>query len=189
MHPGFPERLLTKRLSLRRLTSEDLAFMFELNTDQEVLRYLQRAIPTNSEIARALDDSIAEYRHGSAPRPLIAFLREDGRFIGRFSLNEHPEDQTLSLGYRVLPALWRMGLATEGAMALIDYGFEMLGIEQIRAQTMFVNAGSRRVMEKSGMHYRWTFHPVFDDPLPGTELGEVEYAITKQEWLASREGS
>lgn len=181
--------ITTNRLLLRRLSADDLPSMVRLNTDPEVLRYLQRGIPTTEGIAHQLGDSIAEYDRGASPGRLIAFRRDGGEFVGRFSLLDHPEDQTLSLGYRLLPSFWGRGLATEGARALIDHGFAMPGIQCIRAQTMFVNAGSRRVMEKAGMTYVWTFHPVFDDPLPGTELGEVEYAITKQEWLASRDGS
>lgn len=181
--------ITTSRLVLRRVSENDLPLMVQLNTDPRVLRFLQRDIPTKEDIARQLDESIAEYGPGSNPGRLIAFRREDGEFVGRFSLLDYPGDQTLSLGYRLLPSCWGQGLATEGAKALIDHGFAMPGIQCIRAQTMFVNAASRRVMERAGMRYAWTFHPEFDDPLPGTELGEVEYAITKQEWVASRDGS
>jgi len=37
-------------------------------------------------------------------------------------------------------------------------------------------------MEKAGLAYVRTSHEEFDDPLPGTEHGEVEYALTKAEW-------
>lgn len=37
-------------------------------------------------------------------------------------------------------------------------------------------------MEKAGLSYVKTYHLEFDDPLPGTELGEGEYALTKDEW-------
>ena len=50
---------------------------------------------------------------------------------------------------------------------------------------MAVNLGSRRVMEKAGLAFVRTFHLEWDDPLEGTEQGEVEYAITRAEWLAA----
>jgi len=34
------------------------------------------------------------------------------------------------------------------------------------------------------MHYVRTYHPQRDDPLPGAELGEVEYEVTREIWLA-----
>jgi hypothetical protein len=42
-------------------------------------------------------------------------------------------------------------------------------------------------MEKSGLRFVRTFFLEFDDPIPGTELGEVEYAITREEWAACRD--
>jgi RimJ/RimL family protein N-acetyltransferase len=49
---------------------------------------------------------------------------------------------------------------------------------------MVVNHASRRVMEKCGMTYVKTFHGQFDNPLPGTEYGEVLYQITRDQWRA-----
>ncbi len=47
---------------------------------------------------------------------------------------------------------------------------------------MAVNLASRRAMEKAGLEYTRTFHLEWEDPLPGTEHGEVEYALTKEDW-------
>ena len=38
---------------------------------------------------------------------------------------------------------------------------------------MAVNTGSRRVLEKAGMTHVATWHEDWDDPLPGTDQGEV----------------
>jgi RimJ/RimL family protein N-acetyltransferase len=48
---------------------------------------------------------------------------------------------------------------------------------------MAVNAGSRGVMEKLGLHLERTVVEEWDDPLPGAEQGEVYYEITREEWL------
>ena len=48
--------------------------------------------------------------------------------------------------------------------------------------TMAVNTRSRAVMERIGLRYARTFHPHFDDPLPGTERGEVECELTVEEF-------
>lgn len=42
---------------------------------------------------------------------------------------------------------------------------------------MAVNTASRRVLEKSGLRYVRTLYLEFEDPLPGTEFGEVEYEL------------
>ncbi|MFD8098960.1 hypothetical protein ACFV24_05435 [Nocardia fluminea] len=51
---------------------------------------------------------------------------------------------------------------------------------------MTVNIASRATMASVGMHYIRTFHLDWDEPLPGSEQGEVEYAITDEQWLAQR---
>jgi RimJ/RimL family protein N-acetyltransferase len=47
---------------------------------------------------------------------------------------------------------------------------------------MAINLASRRVMEKAGLAYVRMFRLEWEDPLPGTEHGEVEYALTKNDW-------
>ena len=42
---------------------------------------------------------------------------------------------------------------------------------------MAVNVGSRRVLEKIGLRHVRTWHGEWDDPLPGAEHGDVDYAL------------
>jgi RimJ/RimL family protein N-acetyltransferase len=65
---------------------------------------------------------------------------------------------------------------------LVAAGFADPAVHRIWAQTMAVNVGSRRVMEKAGLRFVRVFHMEWDDPLPGTEEGEVEYALERDEW-------
>jgi RimJ/RimL family protein N-acetyltransferase len=83
-------------------------------------------------------------------------------------------------------AAWGQGYATEGTIALIDKAFRELGAERVFATTMTVNTGSRRVMEKAGMRLIRTFRADWPVRIDGDQHGDVEYAITRQEWAASR---
>ena len=65
------------------------------------------------------------------------------------------------------------GYATEAASALLERLFAE-GAQRLFAETMAVNHPTRAVMERVGLRYKRTFHLHFDDPLPGTQLGEVE---------------
>jgi RimJ/RimL family protein N-acetyltransferase len=56
------------------------------------------------------------------------------------------------------------------------------GAKRVFAQTMAVNDRSRAVMTRLGLVYARTFHLDLDDPLPGAELGEVEYELTRAGW-------
>ena len=104
-----------------------------------------------------------------------------GAFVGWFCL--WPEDKTVAeLGYRLRRMDWGQGLASEGASALVDWGFGNGGYDRIVATTMAVNQASRRVMEKIGLRYTRTVFADWPEPCPGSEYGEVWYELMRSEW-------
>jgi RimJ/RimL family protein N-acetyltransferase len=159
--------LETRRLTLRPLTTSDLPDLTALDHDPEVMRHLGTdGTPSPSLVG--------------APDHWAATLRATGEFLGWFGLpplRDNPE--VLELGYRIKRAAWGHGYATEGAIALVDKAFTDLGARRVVAFTMAVNTGSRRVMEKTGLTYVRTFFEEWDDPLPGADEGDVEYALEK----------
>ncbi|WP_198427501.1 GNAT family N-acetyltransferase [Streptomyces buecherae] len=178
----------TERLTLRRFTAADVENLVALDSDPRVMRFLTgeptpRAVIENEVLPKILLD----YRLGPAGR-WAAVERATGSFLGWLSL-QPPADGSVTdveLGYRLKASAWGRGLATEGSRALIDKGFAELGVQRVWAETMAVNTASRRVMEKAGLRYVRTFHAHFDDPLPGTEHGEVEYELRRADWAARR---
>jgi RimJ/RimL family protein N-acetyltransferase len=176
---------------LRRFTGADLDNLFELDSDPEVMRFLTNGKPTPYEEIRdgVLPRVLAEYERSPRHGRWAAIERRTGRFLGWFSLTlpDHGDLDEANLGYRLRRESWGRGLATEGARALVRAAFMTLRLRRVFATTMAVNHASRRVMEKAGMRYVRTFHLEFDDPIPGTEHGEVEYAVTADEWRRTRE--
>ena len=49
-----------------------------------------------------------------------------------------------------------------------------------------MNTGSWRVMEKSGLRFVRNFVMPWPDRIEGEEHGDVEYAITREEWEQDR---
>ncbi|WBB66866.1 GNAT family N-acetyltransferase [Micromonospora sp. WMMD812] len=181
--------LRTSRIRLVPLSDEHLEHEVELDADPEVMRYLGTP-RTHAEV-----EGLHRRRLAVAERvPGLGFWAGlvDGAFVGWWILepperaDQGPVDGQAELGYRLLRRYWRQGLASEGARELIRHGFEDLGLTRIFAETMTVNAGSRATMAAVGLAYVRTFHLQHDDPLPGTELGEVEYAVTREDWLGRR---
>ncbi len=113
-----------------------------------------------------------------------ALEKSTGQFVGWIALQPkgRGDPSDVELGYRLHKAAWGKRYATEGSRYLIRKGITDLGVRRAWAHTMAVNIRSGWVMEKAGLNYVRTFHEAFDDPLPGTEYGEVEYALTKPEW-------
>jgi RimJ/RimL family protein N-acetyltransferase len=189
--------LLTERLRLRRLTPDDAGHLLTLDGDPAVMRFLDSELKTLADIeSRVLPDLATRHQHYPADVGYwAAQTRADGQFLGWAGLRpvqpgpapmvhwaDSSDVTTLSLGYRLRRSAWGHGYATEAARLLIRRAFAHPAVQEIVATTMAVNAASRRVMEKAGLRYDRTVHVPFDDPLPGTEEGEVEYRLTRAAW-------
>jgi RimJ/RimL family protein N-acetyltransferase len=57
-----------------------------------------------------------------------------------------------------MKSTWGRGLATEGARAILCYGFGERGLDRIAAVTHSGNAASQRVLHKLGLEYRGVGH-------------------------------
>jgi RimJ/RimL family protein N-acetyltransferase len=187
--------LQTERLTLRRLTADDLADLVDLDSDPAVMFYVTggRATPRTEMRDVILPWWLAYYDRHEGFGFWAAISSADRQFLGWFHFRPHPDgprpDGTRAgaeLGYRLRRSAWGKGYATEGSRALIRKGFTELGVDRVFAETMAVNIASRRVMEKAGLRYLRTFHQDWPDRIPGDEHGDVEYALTRTEWAASR---
>jgi [ribosomal protein S5]-alanine N-acetyltransferase len=146
--------LETDRLLLREFVEEDAAWFFRLNSDPEVLRFVPDKQLLSVEQARQIliDHPIADYRkHGFAR--CACTLKSTGEHIGFAGLKYLEELGEVDVAYRVMPAHWNLGLATEGARASVRFGFTKLGLKQIIGLVMPENIGSVRVLEKTGLRY------------------------------------
>jgi RimJ/RimL family protein N-acetyltransferase len=182
--------LETERLTLRRFTSDDVDLLVELDSDPEVMFWITGGRTTSREEIETdyLPAFLSYYERFEGYGFWAAIERSTGEFLGWFHFRPaagHPDDEP-ELGYRLRRSTWGKGYATEGSIALIDRGFRDFGVRRVLAETMAVNTASRRVMEKAGMRLVRTFHQDWPDKIPGDEHGDVEYAITREEWIRQR---
>lgn len=170
--------LKTEGLTLSPCCPADRADFIALERDPEVMRFLSGGRVTDHEES----DPDAGFLMPRGTEPHVWTARSGaGGFVGWFCL--WPEgDGSAELGYRLRRQEWGQGLASEGAGALVAWGFESAGYERIIASTMAVNHASRRVMEKIGMHYLRTVHVDWPEPIRGSEQGDVWYEVTRKRW-------
>ncbi len=110
-------------------------------------------------------------------------------FVGWWSASSYAADRALSgLGCRLRREAWGRGLGSEGARATLHHAFSVLGVEHVIATTMAVNHRSRAVLERIGLRYERTWVEALEDPLPGSEQGEVQYGQSREDWLVSWPG-
>jgi len=169
--------LHTTRLTLSPCVPSDRTDFIDLELDPEVMRYLNGGAVDHAHVD---PNTPFMMPRGTEPHVWTARRATGGAFVGWFCL--WPDSATLAeLGYRLRRMDWGQGLASEGAAALIDWGFRDKGYDQIVSCTMAVNRGSRRVMEKLGMRHARTT-PCEGAAFPGTEHGDVWYELTRAEW-------
>ena len=143
----------TARITFRKFqhTEVDQRLVYTLNSHPQVMRHIgplknrQQALDDLQRYLRYYEQ-YPGYGYGAA------FVQEE--FIGWYVLKKLPETDEPEVGYRLLPKFWQQGLATEGAQAVLDYGFDQLGCSHIVAVAAPANTGSRKVLEKIGMHYQ-----------------------------------
>ncbi|WP_141217102.1 GNAT family N-acetyltransferase [Rhodococcus sp. 14-2483-1-2] len=180
--------LNSSRIELRPMTLQHLPLLHGLDSDPLVMEFLLGRARTSQEIdefwAPRCADRVADQ---VGLGWWVGF--EGGTFLGWWDLGRSGSatDAPVStdqaeIGWRVMRKHWRKGLATEGALLLLDYGFGTLGLQRIWAETMAVNYASRGVMSKIGMDYVRTQVREWQDPLPGADHGEVLYEITATQW-------
>jgi RimJ/RimL family protein N-acetyltransferase len=178
--------LETERLVLRRFTEDDVDNLVELDSDPDVMRFINGGRPTpRNEIESDVLPAFLDYYERFAGYGFWAAVEKSTRrFVGWFHFRPAkgaPADE-IELGYRLRKSAWGKGYATEGSRALIDKGFADLGVQRVVAFTMVVNVASRRVMEKAGLKFVRIFHQPWPDKIDGDEEGEVEYAQLRSEW-------
>ena len=144
--------LATERLSLREFRAGDVGTLYRLHADPRVMRYIgDGSLATRASAAAAL----ARWRRYYATYPGLgvwpAEERSTGRFIGWFCLIYVPDTVEIEVGYRLAPSAWGRGYATEGARAVVGYGFEELGLSRIIGLTHPDNIASQRVLAKAGL--------------------------------------
>ncbi|KAH7327239.1 GNAT domain-containing protein [Rhexocercosporidium sp. MPI-PUGE-AT-0058] len=189
------EILRTKRLELRPLTSQNQQDLFELDSNPAVMKYIGYGKPlsaSDSEIGLSCMLDLAVYGLGT----WTGYVGSE--FVGWWVLaaGETPDTSTspqvdtqnVVFGLKLLPKFWGRGYAKEGTREIFRHAFQDLGVEQISGDAMAVNKGSRAAMATCGMKYIRTFHNVYPTPPPGIEEGEVEYRITKDDWLSQEGG-
>ena len=144
------KELLTERLRLRDWRPEDAAALAAMNSDPEVMRFIDRgAIPHEKSLAGA-KKFITKGQEGPYGLWAIEELA-GGTFHGWIALIplalKGPEIET---GYRLPVASWGRGIATEATTRILDYGFDELDLEEIVAVVQDGNTRSLRIMEKLG---------------------------------------
>ena len=111
--------------------------------------------PLSREESDALIARIEAHQQQHGFTFFAAEVRATSQLIGFIGMVYTPFEARFTpcveIGWRLAAEFWGQGLATEGARAVLQFGFDELKLAEIVALTVPANRRSRRVMEKLGM--------------------------------------
>jgi [ribosomal protein S5]-alanine N-acetyltransferase len=146
--------LETDRLSLRRLSVEDNAFVLELVNDPLWLRFIgDRGVRTLDDARDyVLKGPVAMYERVGFGLYLVE-RKSDGVPLGICGLIKRDALEDVDLGFAFLPEFRAHGYAYESAAAVLAYGRHAFGLNRIVAITSPDNEQSARLLEKLGFTF------------------------------------
>lgn len=155
------------RLTLRQLHIEDAVPLFDVLSDETVMRFWSSGPHSSVEETRLYLEWNAD---SDAEHLCWAITRHDGPALGWVILVPR-RDGVFELGYILGRADWGMGLVQEAVNMVLDYAFGPHGSRRIMADTDPENIASIRLLEKLGFrqegHLRaeWETHIGIRDSL------------------------
>lgn len=174
--------LQTDRLTLRTFDLSDAAVVQHLAGDRAIA-------DTTLNVPHPYEDGMAEEWIASlAPKfasgefaTYAVTLSETNELIGAVSLKFDQEASTAEVGYWIGRPYWRNGYATEATAAMLEYGFNVVGVDKIGAGHFARNPASGRVMDKAGMHYKGTQLEALEKWGQPEDL--VWYSVSREGWV------
>jgi len=175
-------QITTDRLYLKEISWDDLADIHELHSYPQVDRYNTLGIPKDIEATREVIRPLIDAQK-TDPRKSYFWkivLKDSDEFIGIAGMNLSLDKFRLGeIYYKLLPARWGNGYATEVAKALIKAGFEDFKLHKVEAGVATENIASVKVLEKSGMIREGLRRKIL--PIRGEWKDNYHYAIVEDD--------
>jgi [ribosomal protein S5]-alanine N-acetyltransferase len=146
------EPIETSRLLLRRPTQKDIRILSDLWCNEQVQQFMGGILSQEDAEARMI--GILSQWEESKVELWTVCEREENNLVGLCGFGMFESETELI--YKLFPAFWGRGYATEAATACIAYGFQTLELDHIIGVTQEGNQRSQHILEKLGMRHRRT---------------------------------
>jgi RimJ/RimL family protein N-acetyltransferase len=146
--------LETQRLILRDFTLEDVSQLAPILSDPRVMEFSPKGVLSTVETQGKIEEFIALYQNRGFGKWAVIFKATNqligycGIALERIDGMDEPE-----LGYRLEPAFWGQGLATEAAKPALNYGLGQLQLPYLLGIVEPANTASAKILKKLGLKY------------------------------------
>lgn len=176
--------ILTRDLLLRPLNPDDAQSYFALCSDKDVMRGWGTKPHTNIGETKALLESItAQTKTGDLIRWGITAAKAPETILGDVGFWRFVKvRQRGELGAKLSKGFWNNGWMTQALSAVIEYGFQELGLNSVEGNIAPDNFGSLRLVEKIGFQKVGVIPQHSYDPLTQQYTDTVLYTLSKAQW-------
>jgi len=171
----------SSRLRYQFISDTDQDFLFELDQNPEVMKYLTGGVPTSkADISNVFIPRLYAYRNinkgwGLWKATVIDTQQDIGWILIRPMefFSETPDYNDIEIGWRFKQNSWGKGYATEAAQQVMSILSQSPENQHFSATALIDNKGSINMMKKLGMKYMSTYMHSDDN------LGELEAVLYK----------
>lgn len=197
-HRPYPVTLTTQRLALREFADADTDALLALYGDPATVEQLSFTPRTREQVEALLQRIIEAAR--TVPRvdyTLATCLRTDGAMIGtgRLALGRpdaggpsaglDPNADAAQFGLAIRADRWRQGYGREALAGLVEYAFDILGVQTVWGARGPANQASKALMEQLGFAEEFTIpaHIVKN----GVPRDSIVHTLSRAAWTQRRD--
>jgi RimJ/RimL family protein N-acetyltransferase len=169
------------RLRLRPPTAADAFEIARLVGNVRVAHWLVRVpVPYRLEHAKSWIDRSLDERAAGIGWPFLIERRQDRGLVGSIDLSiEEGRSSSGALGYWIGEEFWGQGYAPEAGHAMLEFAFDILGLEEVTANVLPENSRSVRVLEKIGL---WHIGPRAEETAERGKVDTEFFVLRRAGW-------
>ena len=181
---SFP-KLETERLFLREILLKDSTDLYEIRSNEEVMRFMDTYKMTSIGDAEKLIHSVKESFINKSGINWAMVEKTSNRFVGYCGFwRIIPEHCRTEIGYALSPQYWGKGYMLEALNTIIHYGFTQIKFHSIEANVNPDNKNSIHLLERIGFkkeaYFRENF--LFNNKF----LDSMIYSLLEKDFSFSR---
>jgi len=171
--------LKTQRLVLRPFHPNDVDAVFAYNSTAEWSPYLRSA--AESYTRKNAEDFVSRAILQDKNMFSQFAITKGRKVIAGIGLKIDPQNKTAELKFSIAEEHRASGIATEAARAVVEHGFDSLGLFKIHTRADGGNSGMVQIFVELGMNQESLLrsHRVHGEE----RIDEVVYSVLRSEWI------
>jgi len=174
----------TERLVFKEISVTDLHAIHKLHSYPETDQFNTLGLPaTIKDTEQVITEWLGKMNNSPRERYVCALQDRNNisQLIGLIGLNMgKPAFKNAEVWYKIDPAYWGKGIATEAVKAILEFAFTRLKLHRVEAGCATGNIASKKVMEKAGMKLEGMKRGVL--PIRGTWTDAFSFAILDEDF-------